>query len=84
MAKETVSSISIEKLEKGCVVRVETKTPDKKGYDGFTRNSKSYTADDDLMDEVMKYIGEESGETAEDDEEEMVKKVNPETFLKKS
>lgn len=83
MGKATVSSISIEKLEKGCVVRVETKTPDKNGYDGFTRNSKSYTADDDLMEEVMKYIGEESGE-AEDDGEEKVKKVNPETFLKKS
>lgn len=85
-SKTTISSISIEKLEKGCVVRVETKTEDKNGYDGFTRQSKSYTAEDDLMDEVMKYCSGEDSESEEDmeDKSESVRKVNPKTFLKSS
>ena len=87
MAKKTgtVSSINIDKLDNGCVVRIECKYPDKNGYEGYSRKTKSYTADDDLLDQILKYVDAELDEEVEESlEKEGVRKINPKSFLTKS
>lgn len=75
--KSYVCGVSIEKLENGCIVRVETKTPDKNGYNGYSTTSKSYTADDNLMNEVLKYVKAETDDSEYDEEEEEEESEQP-------
>ncbi len=81
-----ISSITINKLDKGCTVEVTRKIPDAKSDygDGYKYERKSYTADDDLLDQVVDYVdpivdGEvETG----DDTDDKPRLVDGKAFLK--
>lgn len=85
-----ISSITIEKLDNGCTVRVTRKIPEEKKDkgeccygDGYRYETKNYVADDNLLEQVVGYVDpivEGEVETGDDDKP---RRVNADTFLKK-
>lgn len=82
--KEHISSITINKLDKGCTVNVEKKIPEKDAYEGYKRENKTYTADDELMQQVLAYVTADiEAEDEEDKKEGEVKLIDSNKFLGK-